>query len=389
MSRYLFSSHDGFGLGHVRRNTLVATALLARDPAAEVAIVTGLGVRPAWLADPRLRVTTVPPLLKDADGAYRNDELSFEEAIARRAAGFEAAVAGFAPDVVVVDRHPYGLAGELSPGLDRAARSGAALVLGLRDVLDEPSKVAEELAGDGWAGVADRFDEVLVYGERVLCDHEAEYGLPVAPRYCGWVVERAPARRRDPHLLVVTAGGSGDGDAVFRLGIELAVRRPRQRVLLVAGPYATPTSATGMVLHPSLGGRVELVRDTPGCGRLFAGAGSVVQMAGYNSTFEALAAGIRPILVPRRTPRREQAIRASRLAALGVADVVDEPAPADEVAWLLERPRVLPAGALEAAGIALDGAERAAAALEALRPVAARRSPTVAPLVPPSAPAPR
>ncbi|HEX9992054.1 MAG TPA: hypothetical protein VGB14_03915 [Acidimicrobiales bacterium] len=372
MSRYLFSSHDGFGLGHVRRNTLVATALLARDPAAEVAVVTGLGVRPAWLDDPRLRVTNVPPLLKDADGAYRNGELSFEEAIGRRAEAFDAAVASFAPDVVVVDRHPYGLAGELRPGLDRAARSGAALVLGLRDVLDEPSKVREELAGDGWAGVADRFDEVLVYGERVLCDHEAEYGLPLAPSYCGWVVERVPPRRRDPHLLVVTAGGSGDGDAVFRLGIELAVRRPGQRALLVAGPYATPTIAAGMLRHPSLGGRVELVRDTPGCGPLFAGAGSVVQMAGYNSTFEALAAGIRPILVPRRTPRREQAIRASRLAALGVADVVDEPAPADEVAWLLGRPRLLPAGALDAAGIALDGAERAAAALEALAPVAAR-----------------
>lgn len=366
MRRYLFSSHDGFGLGHLRRNTLVARSLLARDPDAEVAIVTGLAVRPAWFGDPRIRVTGVPPLVKDSEGAYRNDELSFEDAILRRADLFDGAVASFAPDVIVVDRHPYGLGGELRSGLERAARSGSALVLGLRDILDEPSKVEDELAGEGWAGVADRFDEVFVYGGASLCDHEAEYGLPVAPRYCGWVVEHPTSRRRDPRLLVVTAGGGGDGEAVFRLGVELAARLPWLRAVLVAGPYATPTVARAVGDDTVLRRRVQVVRDAPGCVDLFARAGSVVQMAGYNSTFESLAAGVRPVLVPRRSPRREQAIRASRLAALGLADVVDEDTPADEVAWLLARPRLLEPGALDAADIKLDGADRAARALEAL-----------------------
>ena len=35
-------------------------------------------------------------------------------------------------------------------GLDRARAAGAATVLGLRDILDEPAVVAAELAGDGW-----------------------------------------------------------------------------------------------------------------------------------------------------------------------------------------------------------------------------------------------
>jgi predicted glycosyltransferase len=69
------------------------------------------------------------------------------------------------------------------------------------------------------------------------------------------------------------------------------------------------------------------------------------------------------VLVPRRNPRREQAIRASRLTALGVADTVDEGVPAEEVDWLLGRDRLLPPGALAAAGIRLDGADRAAAAV--------------------------
>ncbi len=366
MARYVFSSHDGFGVGHVRRNVLIARAVLAADPTAEVVVVTGLTVRPSWLADRRLRVEQVPALVKDADGAYRNDELPFSEAVAVRAQRFAAVVAGHRPDVVVVDRHPFGIAGELRPGLAAARAAGAATVLGLRDILDEPSVVAAELAGDGWRDVTDLYDQVLVYGERVLCDHVAEYGLPLTPEYCGWVVEAGAAGRREHGLLVVTAGGSGDGEAVFALGLDVCAAMPEVRAVLVAGPYASSSIDDDALARRGLADRIRLVRDTPGCGPLFARADRVVQMAGYNSTFECLAAGIRPVLVPRRTPRREQAIRATRLAALGLADVVDEPASAAEVAWLLRRPRALDPSDLVAAGIRLDGAARVARRLVAL-----------------------
>jgi predicted glycosyltransferase len=206
----------------------------------------------------------------------------------------------------------------------------------------------------------------VVYGERVLCDHVVEYGLPVTPTYCGWVVERSAREPREDGLLVVTAGGAGDGKAVFTLGLDVCASMPELRALLVAGPYAESAPDDEELHRRGLTGRVRLVHDTPGCAPLFARADRVVQMAGYNSTFECLAAGIRPVLVPRRTPRREQAIRATRLAALGLADVVDEPASASEVAWLLRRPRQLRRGDLDAAGIRLDGAARAARHLAAL-----------------------
>jgi predicted glycosyltransferase len=372
MTRYLFSSHDGFGVGHVRRNTLIARAVLARDPDAEIAIITGLVVRPSWLGDPRMHVIHVPGLVKDSNGSYHNDGFSFEEALELRATVFGDTIRSFAPDVVVVDRHPYGIGGELREGLAEASRLGAALVLGLRDILDEPGRVAQELAGAQWAGVADLYDEILVYGERHVCDHEAEYGLAGTPRYCGWIADTAPPRRRDPALLVVTGGGGGDGEEVFTLGAQLARLLPLMRTVLVAGPYATRQSLASLAPDPSTRGRLRMVRDIAGCAALFARAASVVEMAGYNSTFEALAAGVRPVLVPRRSPRREQAIRAGRLASLGLADVVDEHVPATEVAWLLSRPRLLPAGALEQAGIRLDGHLRAAEAVTALAGVVAR-----------------
>ena len=115
MSSYLLFSHDGFGLGHVRRNTLLARAILAVEPDAVVQVATGIAVEPAWLDDPRIGVLRLPPLVKAADGSYRNAGMSFDDAIATRAALLTRAIETADPDVIVVDRHPYGTGGELRP----------------------------------------------------------------------------------------------------------------------------------------------------------------------------------------------------------------------------------------------------------------------------------
>lgn len=357
MPTFVLFSHDGYGLGHARRNTLVARALIARNPSARVLLVTGSAVRPRWLNDPRFHVVFVPSLVKDSEGVYRNTEATFDETLARRADLFEQVIAETRPDVVLVDRHPFGIAGELRPGLALARAGGSRVLLGLRDVLDEPATVSAELSGDGWRGAEDVYSDALVYGAPTLCDHEREYGIPLPISYCGWVTSATRARPVDPRLLVVTAGGAGDGDDVFRLGMEILHARPEHRALVIAGPYAR----RGTVLDGHrLGRRVRLREAPDGCADVFASAGAVVQMGGYNTTFEALAAGARPIIVPRRYPRREQVIRASRLSALGLADVVDAGATGHEVEWLLDQARRLAPGALRRVGISLDGARLAA-----------------------------
>jgi predicted glycosyltransferase len=372
VSRFLFVSHDGFGLGHARRNVVIAREVLAADPEAQIVLLTGVAERVGWLAGrEHLRVVRVPPLLKGTDGAYRNGTMPFAEAVARRGQALVDEVRVGRPDVVVVDRHPFGVAGELREGLELASRMSAALVLGLRDVLDEPSVVARELDGRGWDGVTELFDRVLVYGAPLLVDHEAEYGLPVAPEYCGWVVGR-PTRptARQHRLLAIAAGGGGDGAPVFRLGSRLVELRAAWRGVVAAGPYAVRSAGLG---PDAGGGRLRVVDRVQSCGTLFSRAEAVLCMAGYNSTLEALAAGRRPILVPRRSPRREQAIRAWRLAALGLADVVDEGADAEEVNWLLDRDRNATPAQLTAAGITLDGAHRAAALVVELAAERSRR----------------
>jgi predicted glycosyltransferase len=285
--------------------------------------------------------------------------MSFEEAVSRRAAIFAETVDQVRPHVVVVDRHPFGAAGELREGLEMAVRGGSSLVLGLRDILDEPSVIADEMKRRDWAEVPELFEEVLVYGGRRFCDHQEEYGLPVRPTYCGWVVEGPADRPRDPRLLAAAAGGGGDGEAVFRVATQALRRRPTWRGEFAAGPFADG-HAIRRAAH-SLKGRLIVHRAMSECGALFARAGAVVQMAGYNSTFEALMAGQRSVLVPRVHPRREQAIRAERLAGLGLVDVVEPGASSADVARLLEQPRTVGPDSIALAGIDLRGAQRAAA----------------------------
>ena len=256
------------------------------------------------------------------------------------------------PDVVVVDRHPYGIAGELRPGLDVAARAWGGA--GAR-----PARRARR-AGRGGpragrrrlarSGRAVRRRSGL--RRPVLCDHELEYGLPVAPDLLR-LGRRAtpPAVIASRNSVVVSAGGGGR----WRGRLPARCRAGCPPVPRLGGPGRRTVRDAGGSRRADHRPRVRGVGcrssatlpAAPTCSRP---PSAVVQMAGYNSTFEALAAGIRPVLVPRRTPRREQAIRAARLAGLGLADMVDEDAGVEEVLWLLRRDRLLPPGALASAG---------------------------------------
>jgi len=151
---------------------------------------------------------------------------------------------------------------------------------------------------------------------------------------------------------------------VFQLATGALRLRPGWRGEIAAGPFGDAGSIRESVR--SLNGRIKLRGGMSDCRAMFARASAVVQMAGYNSTFEALAAGHRSVLVPRVYPRREQAIRAERLATLGLADVVHPAARPEDLAQLLDRPRRGPPTTHARSVIDLNGADRAATVIRRL-----------------------
>jgi predicted glycosyltransferase len=346
----------------VRRHAVLAQALRRVSPSVQITIVTGLPFTPSWLTQLDVEVVHMPALVKDVTGAYHAASGDVAGTVAAREMLFMETVEHVRPDIVAVDRHPFGTAGELRLGIEIANALGARCFVGLRDILDDPATMRAELAGPRWYDAEALFDAALVYGSPQFCDHATEYGIPLELLYCGWVVEKAFPLPPIDNWLVVSAGGGGDGRDVLELAVRVAERMPDWRVTIAAGGYVDMTWLSDAIEESPARTRVTTLLRAPGCASLSASAAATLQMAGYNTTFEAIAAGRRPILVPRRVPRAEQAIRSERLRIRGLADVVSGGA-LDEVCELLQRPRLLEPDAAMLGGIDCHGAERAARTL--------------------------
>src|SRR5918992_5633562 len=148
MRRYLLYSHDGLGLGHVRRNLAIAKALSDISEDVRILLLTGAtGIERLGLP-PRVSIAKLP-------GPHRSDQKVLA-----------AAVEIFRPEVLLVDHQPFGAGGELGPALELVRASGGQAVLGLPDVLDEPNGVDLEWRGRGlFDRIPQYFARVLVYGQ--------------------------------------------------------------------------------------------------------------------------------------------------------------------------------------------------------------------------------
>lgn len=332
-------------------------------------------------------VVTLPALRKHADGSYAPRHLSggLRELIGVRSAMLASTLAAFAPDLLIADKLAGGAFGELLPALERL-RGRTRMVLGLRDVLDDPATTRREWREQRAAAtIARSYDAVWVYGDPRVLDAVAEYDLPapVAARttFTGYLARgrngaggagrepvvadadragpatlgRAGGAGREPVVLGLVGGGQ-DGR---RLAECFAATRfpPGHRGVLVTGPQM-PAGDRARVRALARGRNDLVVHDfVPGLERWVGGAAAVVGMGGYNTVCELLAAGTPGLVVPRVRPRTEQLIRARALAARGVLDCLHpaELTPDAVAAWLRRATRRGPLrfdGALDLDGLA-------------------------------------
>lgn len=335
--RILFYSHDTFGLGHLRRSRALAAAITSADRTASAMILTGSPVAGRFAFPNRVDHMRLPGVIKRSDGSYasRTMGMNIEETTELRAGLIRSTAEQFAPDILVVDKEPCGFRGELLPTLELLQQQGKAkLVLGLRDVLDEPEVLSAEWDRKGALAAAEQFyDEIWVYGLRDVYDPTAGLDLSEAAQarmhWTGYLrrdlgtVGEPPKR---PYVLI-TPGGGGDGAMMVDLAISAYERDPdlMPRAVLVYGPFLSgETRAAFEDRVAALDGRVTAVGFESEIETLFAGAQGVICMGGYNTFCEVLSFDKPAVIVPRTTPRLEQWIRASRAEELGLVTMLDE-----------------------------------------------------------------
>ncbi|AAV93871.1 hypothetical protein SPO0555 [Ruegeria pomeroyi DSS-3] len=336
-ARVMLYSHDTFGLGHLRRSRALAAAITQADPSASALILTGSPVAGRFTFPRRVDHVRLPGVTKRADGSYASQTMGMgiDEVTDLRSGLIRGAAERYDPDILIVDKEPTGFRGELLPTLDCLQRRGRArLVLGLRDVLDEPEVLAAEWARKGAVAATERFyDEIWVYGLRSVYDPTA--GLPLSPEaqarmhWTGYLRRDLGPVGTPPHqpYVLITPGGGGDGEAMVNLVLSAYEQDPTlsPRAVLVYGPFLSgDTRAEFERRVAALNGRVTAVGFESEIETLFAGAAGVVCMGGYNTFCEVLSFDQRAVIVPRTVPRLEQWIRASRAEELGLVRMLEE-----------------------------------------------------------------
>lgn len=354
-ARYLLFSNEAVGLGHLKR-ALAITARLARaDPAATSLVVTGSPAPALFELPPRVELMTLPTLMRDEAGAHRSRRLAVEPHDAGRLRGSIACAAAlaFEPDCVVVDRLPLGLEGELAPALEALRASGCKVVLGLRDIENDPLEVRRTWGPDLQEAIRRFYDLVLVYGppspalDAIDClDWEAE-GLSVPVHHVGYVGGGAPGAGPDDlpdDYVLATVGGGSDGFPVLAAFVEALRLEPLPcQAIVVTGPLM-PREEIERLEELAAGLAVQVQRFRPNLDALIARARAVVCMAGYNTVAEVMRARRPALLVPRVAPISEQLVRALELGRRGLQDVLhpselSAPAMRTALERLLARPQ--------------------------------------------------
>ena len=337
--RILIYSHDTFGLGHLRRCRAIAHALVEEFKHLSVLILSGSPIIGSFDFRARVDFIRIPGVIKLRNGEYTplNLHIDIEHTLAMRASIIQHTADIFDPDIFIVDKEPLGLRGEIKDTLTLLKAHGTHLVLGLRDVLDEPSLLRPEWRRKNvLPALRDLYDDIWIYGLAQIWDPLADIGMPRAVRdkvtFTGYLPRPMPATTipspiaeamEQPYLLVTTGGG-GDGDGL----IDWVLRAyecgaaPPWNALLVLGPFMQPEIQTAFLHRANALARVKAIVFDTHLEPLMANAAGIVAMGGYNTFCEILSFDKPALIVPRETPRMEQLIRATRAQDHGLTSML-------------------------------------------------------------------
>jgi predicted glycosyltransferase len=343
--RLMVYSHDGFGLGNIRRMLAICTHLLDSIPDLSILILSGSPMLHSFRLPRGLDYIKLPCLNRGTSGelSVKYLKTETEEIVALRSQLILSAIASFKPDVLLVDKKPYGMQNELQASLEYLRRElpETQRVLLLRDILDHPSVTVQDWQKHGYYDAIRLFyDRILVVGSADVFDLRQEYLFPTAVaekvQFCGYIRkpngDKNPAKIRQElqlqpgeRLVLVTPGGGEDGYNLidtYLSGLAHAPVSAKLRSLILCGPEMPADQQVALAAKASCYPQVQMSEFTNDLMSYMAAADVVVAMGGYNTTCEILSLNQRAVIVPRIKPSQEQWLRAERFASLGLFDAI-------------------------------------------------------------------
>jgi predicted glycosyltransferase len=377
-ARVFFYVQHLLGIGHIVRASRVAEAL--KLAGFDVTLVTGGSVVQGF-PPPGIKQVQLPAVLASNSGFSAltdQDGDPVDKAFeARRAALLLEAFRQAEPDVVIIEAFPFGrrqMRFELLPLLQavKAAPSRPLLFSSVRDILQENRKSGRDEETIGLIGA--HFDGILVHGDAGFVRLEDTF--PRATEfagkihYTGLVAPDKASPPADRFDVIVSAGGGAVGAQLIGSALEAQqMLGDRRSWCVITGPNLPADEFER--LSRDTPPNVTIVRFRPDLPALLAGAELSISQAGYNTVCDLLRARCRSVLVPFAAGgETEQTVRAEKLAALGLAEVVVETELSGKtLAAAAQRAMVLTMG--RAPALSLDGASQTARIIRDL--ISARR----------------
>jgi len=340
-ARVLIYSHDTFGLGHLRRCRAIAHSLVDLERDLSVIILTGSPIIGSFNFRARVDFVRIPGVIKLRSGDYTPLSLliDIEETLELRASIIRHTAEIFDPDIFIVDKEPLGLRGEVHDTLVMLKERGTRLVLGLRDIMDEPAALVPEWERKKVVpALRDLYDQIWVYGLPQICDPLEGIDLPKSVRrkmiYTGYLhrtlphgpATSPPLSKIDEPYLLVTTGGGGDGEDVVDWVLRAYENDPHQPypALLVLGPFMHQDRQSDFLQRAAKLDNVEAITFDAQMEHLMKRAIGVVAMGGYNTFCEILSFDKRALIIPRTRPRMEQYLRATRAKEYGLVSMLED-----------------------------------------------------------------
>ncbi len=267
--KVLIYSHDSFGLGHLRRCRTIAHALTRRFPDMSVLILSGSPIIGSFEFRSRVDFVRIPGVIKLRNGEYTPLSLSLniEHILAIRTSIIEHTAKVFDPDILIVDKEPLGLRGEILGTLEMLKQRGnTRLILGLRDVMDDPGVLREEWTRKNVDPALEAlYDEIWIYGPPDL--HDPMEGMGLSPMVHAKAVNTGYLRRDVPSRRTHHRAASVRRRALYPGHTGRRRRRRRDgrlgdAGLRIARPTLVPGADRARPLHAGPGGR-----RLPGAGR--------------------------------------------------------------------------------------------------------------------------
>ncbi|WP_319759526.1 glycosyltransferase [Maridesulfovibrio sp.] len=329
----LMYSHDTYGLGHIRRTMAIASQLKCKG--VNILILTGSPIVGRFEFPEQIDFVRVPGMIKRSNDLYVPHSIKIEpvHAMSIRQSIIDATAKSFRPDLFIVDKAPKGMKHEIMPTLEWMKQIGQTrTILGLRDIMDDSESTIKDWSEKGIYDVLENlYSEIWVYGHQEYYDPIKEYAISESISkkmvFTGYIPRQThsrtcPEKRKNgKKLVVITAGGGGDGYPMMDAYLKALEKYNPQhfRTVMVTGPFMSKEQRL------DLSNRAKKLSVTfyhfyRRMEKLFSNADLVVSMGGYNTICEILSHKQVGLIIPRETPRLEQTIRANVMKEQNLAD---------------------------------------------------------------------